>query len=103
MGYLTFDFQLDGSSQQTYPELEVRWKTLDAAPDEKNLIKFFAENGKVLVPLDSYPRWLLSPGICELTIGLKNCQGCRTFWINDMFFLQRRLLQEKSQTGKELV
>ncbi len=90
-GYLSFDFRVSQSSQPgTVPALLISWKSADPAPQGNNRVLFYAWSSKILVPLGSNPRWLLSEGVSELEIGLWNCAGC-TCSLENIEFYERNL------------
>ncbi len=61
-GILAFDFLSD--SQSAASTLEFYWSSESGGNlSEKTVIRFSAKQGKVIVPLDAAPRWLLAKGI----------------------------------------
>lgn len=89
--YVSFVFNCEHTDLKTEPELELYWEnTADGSFNENNVIRFYAENGRVLVPLDSSPRWLLSQGITRFRIDLRDHNSCRKFTLDEIYFLKRR-------------
>ncbi len=61
-GILTFDFLSD--SQSAAPTLEFYWSSESGGNLSKEaVVRFSVKQGKVIVPLDAAPRWLLAKGI----------------------------------------
>jgi len=61
-GILTFDFLSDG--QSAAPTLKFYWSSESGGNLSKEaVVRFSAKQGKVIVPLDAAPRWLLAKGI----------------------------------------
>ncbi|MBK8118756.1 MAG: hypothetical protein IPK39_05690 [Sulfuritalea sp.] len=60
-GLLRFDFQC--AQRKEVPRLHVYWwGNLQNGPTEEASLKFTADDGTLIVPLDAYPRWLALKG-----------------------------------------
>ncbi|MBD2019958.1 hypothetical protein H6F43_07120 [Leptolyngbya sp. FACHB-36] len=92
-GVLAFDFSCQ--PQRAVPTLEVYWSSQSiGGPDEEAVVRFSARRGKVLVPLDAAPRWLLAKGIQTLRIDIADPAPCSTFSLSQISFFQRSNLSE---------
>jgi hypothetical protein len=94
-GYLSLNFRCDHPQiQQNENEIELSWKDKNTGSFDYNTIRFYAQNGRLLVPLDSDHRWLLSESVSALKISLSNQSECKSYVVKDMQFFQRRLFAE---------
>lgn len=86
-GLLVFDVVCIGSSR--FP-LQVFW-TNAVTPDfsEAASTKFIARSGRVVVPLDIYPRWVLGELATSIRISLADASACRSWQISNAFLTQR--------------
>ena len=91
-GILTFDFSSD---QNAAAVLEGRWSSESIGSSEGNaVIRFSAKKGKVVVPLDTAPRWFLAKGIRTLQIGVVNLAPGSTFSLDQVSLFQRSALPD---------
>ena len=91
-GILTFDFSND--SQHKPVILEVYWGSRSTGtPSENTVVRFSAKQGKVVVPLDAAPRWLLAEGIKTIRVDLADPVPCSTFSISNVTLSQRAELE----------
>lgn len=86
-GLLSFDFTCNNIK----PKLEVYWSA-DANPmTEKAVVRFNADSGHMIVPLDAMPRWLNAKHLTKIRIGLPNQYTCKIFTIKNVDLSQRAL------------
>ena len=87
-GILTFDFS--SNPQSIVPILEVYWSSESGGNlNEETVVRFSAKRGKVVVPLDAAPRWLLSKGIKTIRFDVADPIACLNFSISNMTLSQR--------------
>ncbi len=85
-GILTFDFLSDG--QSAAPILEFYWSSESGGNLSKEaVVRFSAKQGKVIVPLDAAPRWLLAKRI--QTIRFEVTDLAPTFSLSHIELFQR--------------
>lgn len=91
-GLLRFEFSC--VRQRAKPRMQVFWWGDDhEAPFEASSIKFTAEEGRLIVPLDASPRWLLMKRIKGLRIDLDNSLACEAFNIKGVRLYQKNSAQ----------
>ncbi|WP_211472364.1 hypothetical protein [Collimonas humicola] len=87
-GLLRFDFSCAGKTAQ--PRIQVFWWGDDhEGPFEASSIRFTADSGALIVPLDASPRWLMTKHLKGIRIDLDNASACDTFKIEKMALFQR--------------
>ena len=87
-GLLRFDFTCTGKS--TEPRIQVFWWGDDhVGPFEASSVRFTADNGTLIVPLDASPFWLTLKKIKGIRIDLDNATACSAFSIKKMGLFQR--------------
>lgn len=87
-GILAFDFASDSSGASAI--VTVGWESRTIGSSSKtNMVRFSAKNGKVLVPLDAAPRWLLAEGIKTIRVAIAEPVHCKTFAISNVTLFQR--------------
>ena len=86
-GLLVFDFACD---QPRKALLQVFW-TNEAAEffPVPASFTFVADQGQVVVPLDSAPRWVLGGQVSSLRIDLQDLTACKSWNISNAFLTQR--------------
>lgn len=91
-GILAFDFSNDKNAPAN---LEVYWgsRSLGGA-SEDTVVRFSAQPGKVIVPLDTAPRWLLAEGIQTIRFDVAD-PDLSTFSISNVTLLQRAELAKR--------
>lgn len=89
-GLLKFDFEcLD---RKTQPRIEVYWwgdERERAYPSAS--LRFTADDGTLIVPLDAFPSWLLLRHVKGVRIDLDNAGACRAIRVEKLGLYQRRL------------
>ena len=86
-GILTFDFGSDG--QSTAP-LAFSWSSESAEKvSEEPIVRFSAKQGKVAIPLDAAPRWLLAKGIQTIRFDVADLASGSTFSLSHIELFQR--------------
>ena len=87
-GFLKFDFLCHGRNGE--PRVQIFWWGDDhKGPSESFSIKFTAENGTLIIPLDASPLWLTLKRINGIRIDLDNPASCSTFDIKNSGLFQR--------------
>lgn len=88
-GLLKINFSCLG--QRATPQIQVFWWGDEQnGPFEESSIKFEAENGTLIIPLDASPRWLTLNKIKGLRIDLDNELSCNAILLNGISFYQRK-------------
>ena len=88
-GLLRFDFKCDG--QREVPRIQVFWwgDGQDGSAAERSL-KFTAESGALIVPLDTSPGWLALKSVKGLRIDLDNAAACHSMALHSIALFDRR-------------
>ncbi len=87
-GLLRFDFTC--IEQNAEPRIQVFWWGDDrGGPFEDSSIRFTADNGALIIPLDASPLWLTLEKIKGIRIDLDNASACSAFSANNMGLFQR--------------
>ncbi len=87
-GLLFFDFSC--SNPKARPLLEIYWSADGIKFNEDSVVRFHARNGRLIVPLDTMPRWLLAQKIDGLRIDLADGSQCQSIRIDKLSLQQRR-------------
>lgn len=73
------------------PRLRVSWSTAkEASFTRAASVAFGAENGWLVIPFDSQPRWLLATEVTRLRFELTDRNSCKQFSLSDASLSQRR-------------
>ena len=87
-GLLRFDFRC--LQRNVEPRLQVFWwGDSQNGPTEAASLKFTADDGALIVPLDVYPRWLALERIRGIRIDLDNSSACGSISIGNVSLNQR--------------
>jgi hypothetical protein len=89
-GLVSFDFSCDHTEGAPEPVVALRWQAANVPPGGAAVLRFSAEPGRLLVPLDSAPRWLLSQGLSVFQVGVEDARSCTSFGIANIQFWQWR-------------
>lgn len=65
------------------------WGDVQAEPDERTSLRFTADDGVLLVPLDAFPRWLTLNHVRSLRLDLDDATACGAIIVKDLAFHQR--------------
>lgn len=88
-GLLRFDFSCFG--QRAEPRLQVFWWGDDQpGPTEAASVRFTAENGVLIVPLDAYPRWLALQKVVGIRFDLDSAAACDAISFQNLSLFQRK-------------
>ena len=88
-GLLSFDFSCE--SPQAIPALGLYWATLDSPEGQTTFFRFLGRQGKLIVPVDSAPSWLLASRIKSIRLDIDGeTSGCREFSIRNLELLARK-------------
>lgn len=89
-GLLRFSFSCINRSSK--PRIQVFWWGDDHnGPFEVSSVRFTADDGTLIVPLEASPRWLATKHVKGIRIDLDNASACTSFNVKDISLLQRHL------------
>lgn len=87
-GLLKFDFICNGKTSE--PRIQIFWWGDERGyPFEESSIRFTAENGTLIVPLDASPWWVGLSKIKGLRLDLDNATACRDFFVRNISLYER--------------
>jgi hypothetical protein len=86
-GIVTFDFSCGNSN--TKQLIDIFWGAPGTGPKEPTVVRFVAQNGRLVVPLDAAPRWLLAKGISSLGFAIAEPAQCTEFSLTNIQLWQR--------------
>lgn len=87
-GILSFEFSC--ASVKATPVVSVMWSTPDSPEGERTLLTFTGHQGRLIVPVDSAPSWILADRISTIRFDLEgDLAGCEKFAIRNVAFLAR--------------
>jgi hypothetical protein len=86
-GLLGFDFKCQAGAEPAV--LTVAWATRSRPAGEATTVRFDGADGRLIVPLDAAPRWLLAEDIAQIRIGLANPAACTAFELDHVALFQR--------------
>ena len=87
-GLLRFEFSCVGKNAE--PRIQLYWwGDEQAGANEDASLKFTADDGGLIVPLDAYPRWLLLDEIHGVRIDLHNQTACEAISVKNVSLQQR--------------
>ena len=87
-GLLKFDFSCINRSAE--PRIQVFWWGDDhSGPFEASSVRFTADDGILIIPLDADPRWLTLKKIKGLRIDLDNAPACSAISVRNIGLFQR--------------
>lgn len=88
-GLLRFEFLC--LNQNAEPRIQVFWwGDEQTGPSEAASLKFTADDGVLIVPLDAYPRWLTLGKIQGVRIDLDNAAACGAIKVSNVALYQRK-------------
>lgn len=91
-GLLGFDFSCSGAGKDT--ELHIRWS--GRGPDgvhAEGELYFIAEDGRLIVPLQAYPRWAALTQVDELAIATQDPNACESIKVSNAALFQAKMLK----------
>jgi hypothetical protein len=89
-GLLRFNFSCINRGVE--PRIQVFWwGDNHEGPFEISSIRFTADDGALIVPLDASPRWLATKHVKGIRIDLDNAAACGAFSVGDIKLFQRQL------------
>lgn len=89
-GLLRFDFSCANRSAE--PRIHLFWWADDHdGPFESSSIRFTADDGPLIIPLDASPRWLMMKHIKGIRIDLDDATACGVLHVRGIGFFQRHL------------
>lgn len=86
-GILSFDFHCERLGAR--PNIEIRWATDRNPESELTALRFEAWDGRLIVPLDAAPTWLLAHRIRSMSLNVLGDPSCRTLSIQSIRLFQR--------------
>lgn len=87
-GLLKFKFECIGQTSE--PRIQIFWWGDDHdGPIEQSSLKFNAENGYLIVPLDASPWWVGLRHVKGIRLDLDNVPACRAFEVKNISLYQR--------------
>jgi hypothetical protein len=87
-GLLKFDFSC--ANRTADPRIQIYWwGDRQRAASERLSIKFTADDGTLIVPLDADPRWLALEMVGGVRFDLDNASACSAFRLANIGFFQR--------------
>lgn len=87
-GLLRFDFTCTGRSAE--PRIKVFWWGNNyKGPFETSSVKFTADNGTLIVPLEASPLWLTLEKVNGIRIDLVNASACNAFSVKRIGLFQK--------------
>ncbi|MDU1662232.1 MAG: hypothetical protein E6861_22565, partial [Stenotrophomonas maltophilia] len=88
-GLLKFEFRCSGRAAE--PRMQVFWwGDGQQGPFEASSVRFNAEDGTLIVPLDASPRWLTLQHVKGIRIDLDNAGACSSFKVDNLGLYQRQ-------------
>ena len=93
-GVLAFDFSSDRPNTTATVQIDWEGRAIDP-PTTINRVSFSVKNGKVLVPLDAAPRWLLAEGIKTIRLTIVEPVPFKAFTLSNVALFQRTELQKR--------
>jgi hypothetical protein len=84
--YLKIDLACEANVGQQPPVMQVAWESANPGLGDSAVLN--ASGSCLLIPLGSYPSWLLSERLSTLQVRLLNPASCRHFAIRDMQLLR---------------
>lgn len=92
-GILVFDFLARKRNKST--QMEVSWASQSTGElSKKTVIRFSARNGKVVVPLDAAPRWLLAEGIRSIQLNFVDLPPGSKYAVSNIALFQRSEIEQ---------
>lgn len=86
-GVLSFDYSCQDIGPEA--ELEIAWATADNGEQGGMAMRLHARNGRLLVPMDSSPAWLLAKKIVSLKFSPVGKDVCASFSVRNVKLFQR--------------
>lgn len=86
-GILAFDFACESAGPP--PVIELYWATDRTTESETTVVRFNGHNGRMIVPMDAAPAWLLAHEIRRLRFDIGSRDSCRSFRVDNIRLLQR--------------
>lgn len=91
VGLIGFDFHCKRSFGPE-PVIELYWSSGNLAHNESTAVRFAGREGRLLVPIDSTPSWLLTTDLQTLRFDLQDRTSCETFSLSNISLLQRTVV-----------
>ena len=88
IGILSVDFACEKTSDRV-PVIKLYWSSSTNPESEATVLRFNGSNGRLLVPVDADPAWLLAPQILSLRFVLEDPTVCRIYRVDNLTLYQR--------------
>ncbi|MFC1856107.1 hypothetical protein ACFL2A_06165, partial [Thermodesulfobacteriota bacterium] len=99
-GLLAFDLQYDNLLLN--PTIEIYWDSEEfSGLSESNVVRFKGYSGKIIVPLDTFPRWFLGKKINNLRIDIVRAGAPEKFTLNNIQLYKRNIADITSKFTKQ--
>jgi hypothetical protein len=92
-GIISFDFTCE--KIQGTPVIELYWSSPSNPESELTVVRLDGHNGRLIVPIDAMPAWLLAPHILSVRFDVQDCASCGAFKIENIRFLQRNAVGDE--------
>jgi hypothetical protein len=86
-GIVSLDFRCEKKGEP--PLLEVRWASAGNPEGDLTRVRFLGNDGRLLVPVDASPAWLLAAEVRSLRIDVVDAASCGALRIANVKLLQR--------------
>ena len=87
-GILSFDFLCKSESREP-PLIELYWASATNTESELTVVRFRGENGRLIVPMDAAPAWLLAGELRSIRFDVADSASCSEFKIENVKLFQR--------------
>ena len=75
--------------------MRISWGQQDLSVfSHENEISFIAQSGRLIVPLEAYPRWLTMKHISRFKISLSEGHSCQAISLQNIGFYQKNVFQD---------
>ncbi|CAG9177798.1 hypothetical protein CURE108131_05475 [Cupriavidus respiraculi] len=93
-GIVGFDFSCEAAGPP--PVIEFYWATDRTDESEGTVLRFNGRSGRILVPVDSAPAWLLAKQIRRIRFDVGSPESCRSFRVDNIRLNQRPGIDDKT-------
>ncbi|MGZ8933261.1 MAG: hypothetical protein ACXW04_00030 [Methylobacter sp.] len=86
-GIISFDFTC--KKMEGAPIIEIYWSSPSNSEGALTVVRLDGHNGRLIVPIDAMPAWLLAPHILSVRFDVLDRASCEAFKFENIRFLQR--------------
>lgn len=97
-GIVGFDFRCTARPGGPSPVIEIYWATTANAESELTVTRLNGRPGRLLVPLDAYPSWLLARGLKTIRFDVK-AESCSSYAVDNVTLYQRTAARGPGQAA----